>query len=180
MRAGIEIEFLLGCDCRFSFENIQMTLEAPSTFCVGATPYQLVEFSNYGIPSTARSVLASFLQRRITPIITHPERIAKLAGNLELLRSFREMGCMIQITANALWGYWGDSVKRSALAMLGAGLVDVVATDAHDMVRRPPELNKAYDFIRRRYSEELADALCRATPGLIFGQQRVAECLSVA
>ena len=49
-RAPVEIDFSLGCDFHFSLENIESVLADPSRFCIGFTPYLLVEFSNFGIP----------------------------------------------------------------------------------------------------------------------------------
>ena len=37
MRSSVEIEFSLGCDFHFSFENIEAALQDPSRFCVGST-----------------------------------------------------------------------------------------------------------------------------------------------
>ena len=45
--------------------------------------------------------------------------------------------------------------------MLSDGIVDLLATDAHDTKARPPVLSRARDHVAARYGEELAAGLVR-------------------
>ena len=51
----------------------------------------------------------------------------------------------MQITAGSLTGNFGKSATYWAERMLGEGLVHILATDAHDMLRRRPELARGRD-----------------------------------
>jgi protein-tyrosine phosphatase len=166
-RSSMPVEFSLGCDFHFSFENIESALRDASQFCIGSTPYLLVEFSNFGIPPNAKATLSRFLERGVVPIITHPERNPRLAQNLVMVRSLVELGCLVQITANSITGYWGEAARSSSFKLLDQSLVHVVATDAHNLESRPPILSEARRAIRTRYSEELASALCVTVPAAI-------------
>src|SRR5215470_17337462 len=44
---GGMIEFSLGCDFHFSYENIQDLRVHPERYCIGNTRYLLVEFSDF-------------------------------------------------------------------------------------------------------------------------------------
>jgi protein-tyrosine phosphatase len=163
----VAIDFSLGCDFHFSFENIESALSDASQFCIGSTPYLLVEFSSFGIPPTAKATLLRLMDKGIVPIITHPERNPRLVQNLVVVRSLVELGCLVQITANSITGYWGEAARNSCFKLIDQSLVHVVATDAHNLESRPPILSAARDAIRTRYSEELANALCVTIPGAI-------------
>jgi protein-tyrosine phosphatase len=166
-RSTVAIEFSLGCDFHFSFENIESALREASRFCIGSTPYLLVEFSSFGIPPNAKATLVRFLDNGIVPIVTHPERNPRLVQNLEMVRSLVELGCLVQITANSITGFWGETARNSCFKLIDHSLVHVVATDAHNLESRPPILSAARDVIRTRYSEALANALFVAIPGAI-------------
>jgi protein-tyrosine phosphatase len=166
-RSTVPIELSLGCDFHFSFENIESALRDASQFCIGSTPYLLVEFSSFGIPPNAKATLLRFLDKGIVPIITHPERNPRLVQNLVMVRSLVELGCLVQITANSITGYWGEAARNSCFRLIDESLVHVVATDAHNLKSRPPILSTARDAIRTRYSEELANALCVTIPAAI-------------
>ena len=63
---------------------------------------------------------------------------------------------LTSITAGALTGAFGSTVKRFALWMLEEDLVHSIASDAHDARRRPPGMSAALAAARGR-----AAGLCR-------------------
>jgi protein-tyrosine phosphatase len=164
---GVEMEFSLGCDFHLSVENIESALRNPPLYCIGTTEYLLVEFSDYGISPFTGDALLALLRKGITPIITHPERNQILQQKLENVLGFAEHGCLIQVTANSLTGFWGDRARKSAQWLLDHECVHVIATDAHDLKRRPPILSEAHEWIAKHYSPALASALCEHNPGAI-------------
>ena len=174
-RTSNAIELSLGCDFNFSFENIEAALQTPPRFCIGSSPYLLVEFSEYGIPPTTLAALERLQERGIVPIVTHPERNHLLEGNRKMLRSMLDLGCIIQITANSLTGFWGERARESCFALLEEGMVAVVASDAHNLKQRPPILSEARKVLRKKYSEEVANALCSKNPAAIVEGKPVSE-----
>jgi protein-tyrosine phosphatase len=48
--------------------------------------------------------------------------------------------------------------------LLDRGLAHFVASDCHDPVKRPPRLDLARTYLRRRYSDEYADLLLEINP----------------
>ena len=73
-------------------------------------------------------------------VLAHPERSPLFHSDPELLRRLVADGMITSVTANAFAGRFGSPVKRFALWMLEEDLVHSVASDAHDLVRRPPGL----------------------------------------
>jgi protein-tyrosine phosphatase len=79
-----------------------------------------------------------------------------------------EQGCVIQVTASALTGFWGDRTRRAAHWLLEHDAVHVLATDAHDTEKRIPVLSKARDAVAEICGAEVAEALVEANPQAII------------
>jgi len=73
-------------------------------------------------------------------LLAHPERSPECHQDPELLPELVEDGCFVQLTASSFAGDFGRTVRRYAHALLAAGLVHVVASDAHDAADRGPEM----------------------------------------
>ncbi len=61
---------------------------------------------------------------------------------------------MFQVTAGALTGRFGEKVEDFALAMMRNKAFHVVASDTHDLVRRPNDMSAAYEVVST-FSDEL-------------------------
>ena len=66
-------------------------------------------------------------RRDCVPVVAHPERYQ--GCTMETITTWRELGAVIQCDAMALLG--GGPMTEFARAMLGAGLVDILASDNH-------------------------------------------------
>lgn len=91
-------------------------------------------------------------------LLAHPERSPLLQRDPRKLAALVAEGMLVQLTAGSLAGAFGGTVQAFALDLLGAGLAHVVASDAHDAVRRPPGLLEGL----RAAEAELPGALERA------------------
>jgi protein-tyrosine phosphatase len=108
----------------------------------------------------------------MTPIITHPERNAILQRRPERVLEWVDgAGCLVQVTASAVTGFWGPIAKRVAMWLLDHDAVHVLATDAHDDKNRPPILSQARDVVSQRFGGELARALVLDNPAAIVAGQ---------
>jgi protein-tyrosine phosphatase len=76
-------------------------------------------------------------------VLAHPERSPALHRDPELLRRLVADGMVTSITAGALVGRFGSTVRDFAFWMFEEDLVHNVASDAHDARRRPPGLRGA-------------------------------------
>jgi len=171
--AGGKLAFSLGCDFHFSSDNVRDALAHPQRYAIGESQYLLIEFSDYSIPSSAKHDLRSVSSNGIVPIITHPERNPVLRRAPEMLLEMVEQGCLVQVTANALTGFWGDRPKRMAEWLLSRGAVHFVASDAHDPKRRTPVLSPARSAIATLAGDEVADALVIHNPSAVVDGERL-------
>ncbi|MDR3748716.1 MAG: exopolysaccharide biosynthesis protein [Acidobacteriota bacterium] len=165
------VGFSLGCDFHFSYDNIQDALTNPRRYTIGDSQYLLVEFSDYALPPTVRQDLLSLASCGMVPVITHPERNQVLLRQQDLVLGMVEQGCLVQVTANAVTGFWGRQSKKMAEWLLQRDTVHVIASDAHDPVRRQPVLSGARDAVAKLVGKEIADALVTLNPAAIVDGQ---------
>jgi len=157
-----------GCDFHLSLENIHDAISNPSKYVIDETTYILVEFPEFiNIPAMDR-VLHDLVAAGLTPIITHPERNRVLQKEAGVIRKWGDRDCLVQITAQSILGAFGRTAKRSAEEMLQQGVVDFVASDAHDTEHRPPILFEAYKKVKKRHGPWMADTLFTGNPAKVL------------
>jgi len=76
-------------------------------------------------------------------VLAHPERAPTLHRDPEILRALLAEGMLCQVTAGSLRGDFGRTVREFTIGLFADGLVDTLASDAHDVARRPPGLRDA-------------------------------------
>lgn len=166
--AGDAITIHRGCDFHLSPQNIQGALREPSRFAINGLSYLLVEFPDATLFHGIEALFYNFLSAGLTPIVTHPERNPHLAANVPRLRRWVERGVPLQITAQSMLGKFGRDVERWCFRMLSDGYVHFVASDAHDLVRRPARLDEARDFLVDHFDEEWAELLLEQHPRAVI------------
>lgn len=143
-RTGGKLNLSLGCDFHMSYENLELLFADSRRFLIENTKYLLIELNDFSIPPNYRDLLFRIRSRLgVTPILTHPERHPILQLHPRQVKQWIEAGCLVQVTANSLTGYWGRRAKSAAMWLLKNGAVHVIATDAHDTLHRPPVLSHA-------------------------------------
>ena len=166
-KIGNQLAFSVGCDFHLSFENIEDAIAHPHRYTIAAKQYLLVELSEHGIPPQVDDGLFKLQSAGIAPIITHPERNAILQQRPERVLEWADAGCLVQVTASAVTGFWGPIAKRVAMWLLEHHAVHVLATDAHDEKNRPPILSEARDAVSKRFGADLARTLVLDNPAAI-------------
>jgi protein-tyrosine phosphatase len=161
------LNFTIGCDFHMSPGNVDAAMNNPRQFAIGDTQYLMVEFDHHSIPKNASELLLQLLSRGMVPILTHPERNSYLMKDLDMVAKFVEMGCLSQVTANALTGFWGPKSQKAAEKLLQKKLVHIVASDAHDLNLRPPVLSQARARVAELAGEGTAEALFTTNPGAV-------------
>lgn len=165
--------FSLGCDFHFSFENIQDLAHHREKYLISGTSYLLIELSDFSVSPTIDAAVSRMVSMGITPILTHPERNMILQTDPERIVRFAEHGCVIQITANSVTGFWGDRARKISHWLLDRDAVHVISTDAHDLHKRPLRLSDAYEVVRKNYGADVAAYLTDHNPRAIVANQPI-------
>ena len=169
--AGPTPELTLGCDFHLSYDNLQEVLNTPERYTIENSQYLLVELSDYSIPAQIGDCFLKLGDCGVTAIITHPERNTILRQNPQRVLEWIELGCLVQVTANSLTGFWGQRVARVAAWLLEREAVHILASDAHDTQNRVPKLAQARDLVARALGHDVAHALVEANPRAIVSGQ---------
>jgi protein-tyrosine phosphatase len=163
-RVGGTLAFSVGCDFHLSFENVEDAIANPSRYAIGSGQYLLVELSDYGIAPQMSDVLSRLRDAGLIPIVTHPERNAILQKRPERILEWVDAGCLVQVTASAVTGHWGDKPAQIATWLIEQDAVHVLASDAHDDKRRRPILSGARRAVANRFGRALARSLVQDNP----------------
>jgi protein-tyrosine phosphatase len=137
---GIELELLAGGE--IAPERLaDLDDETLRSLTLGGGPYVLLECP-LSVGDAGLDLMVADLQRRgFGVLLGHPERSPAFLRDPGRLAALTARGALAQVTTGSLDGGFGQVVRRAATAMLEQGLVHVLASDAHDAVRRRPDLN---------------------------------------
>jgi protein-tyrosine phosphatase len=162
-RLGIPLELLPGSEVRVD-ERLLKLLDAGDIGTIANANKHLLLELPYELYVDPLPLIGVLRQRGIQAIMSHPERHRYLGGSLDIPRAWIEGGAILQVTASSLLGDFGRSAYRYAWALVQAGLVSLVATDAHDATRRPPRMTAALERLVQEIGEEPARRICLENP----------------
>jgi len=124
----------------------------------------LLELPHSHIPHGYEKLIRWLTLHNIRPLIAHPERNRDILKTPEKIRQLQRLGCLFQLTASSLTGHFGQKVQSLSEKLLIDGLIDVVASDSHNIQRRPPVLSIAHKKVTELLGEEASHKLFYQTP----------------
>ena len=170
-----ELELYLGCEVGYELDIAEKITDG-SVLTLNNTQYVLLEFQEKSFRSRIMDGVLEVLNFGYVPIIAHAERYEAFRNRPQMVEEVAELGALIQLNAQSVLGKSGFGIKRFCHKLLKSHLVHFVATDAHDMKDRRPELKSCYQWIRKKYGQAYADALfIRNGRAVLAGEDRI-EC----
>jgi protein-tyrosine phosphatase len=131
---------------------------------LGDTKYVLVEPPHHVMPVHIESLFFEILLAGFVPILTHPERLNWIESRYGIIQTLAERGVWMQITSGSLLGKFGRRARYWAERMLSEGLVHIIASDAHDNIKRPPDLFEGRLAAEKLVGAKIAERLIITTP----------------
>lgn len=153
--------------------EVRLCAELPVWVEAGVLPYLgeyqgyqvlLLEFPHSHVPAGADRLVKWLLGKNVLPMIAHPERNREIQADLRKLLPFQRMGCLMQLTASSVLGDMGEHSKNTAIQLLQQKAFHIVATDSHNLLRRPPKLAEARDAIAALCGADYAEQLVAENP----------------
>jgi protein-tyrosine phosphatase len=166
-REGIPLRLVTGGDVHVA-PDLVARLRSGDALSLNDTRYVLVEPPHHILPPNLESLFFNLLSAGYLPIVTHPERMTWIDREYDLLQRLALSGAWMQITAGAIVGKFGSRAKHWSERLLRDGLVHIVASDAHDVERRPPLMAAAFRELRDLVGEDEARNLVLARPAAIL------------
>jgi protein-tyrosine phosphatase len=169
---GVSIEIVPGGEVRVD-ERICRLLETDEILTLAdGGKYILLELPHQ-VFIDIEPLLQELVSIGIQPVISHVERIAALLKQPKVLRRWIEHSANLQITASSLLGIFGREAEKAAWDFLTSGWVSYVATDSHDIYSRRPQMRAAYNRIKMRLGENIANQVCFENPLRVINGQEI-------
>jgi protein-tyrosine phosphatase len=168
---GISLRILCAAEVRLDHEILSWVGEEhiPYLGHWRGERVMLLEFPHSHIPVGADKLVTWLLKQGIRPMIAHPERNKDILRSTDKLIPFVRMGCLLQVTAGAVAGAFGEYAQARAADLLARGWVTVLASDAHNMDARPPELEPGRIAAAKIVGEDESWKMVRYRPAEIIG-----------
>jgi len=171
---AISLELLAGAEAHIT-PTLAADVQHHAVPTLNGTPYLLLEFPYDILPPFYERVVFELQVHGIRPVIAHPERIAPIADDPNILVQLVRHGCLGQLTAMSLAGGFGPRVRDVSELMLEHHLVHAIASDAHDAQpgSRLFALSDARVAASRLMGDSDANALFEGTPARIVAGEAV-------
>lgn len=124
----------------------------------------LLELPHSHVPPGSDKLVQWLLDRNIQPMIAHPERNKGVMRDYAKIEPFIELGCLFQVTAMSIAGKFGPGAHQRSQELLEAGVVTIIASDAHNVAHRPPDLEPGRQAAAEIVGEEESWQLVKHRP----------------
>lgn len=168
--AGIPLRLVAGADLHVAPDNVAR-LRSGEALALAGSRYVLIELPHALLPPRMDHALFDILSAGYVPLLTHPERTGWIERDYAFVKRLAQSGVAMQITAGAFTGAFGRRARYWAERMLEDGIVDLVASDAHDAARRPPLLAEAREAVRRRAGADLTQRIFDRVPEAVLADR---------
>lgn len=164
---GIALQVEAGAEIALS-RLLDLSEEELGLLRLGGGPYLLLECPFAMVAGDFEPLVYEAQARGHRVLLAHPERCPTFQQDPDRLARLVDAGALVQLTAGALRGVFGTRTREFAVRMLREDLVHVMASDAHDAVRRPPGLAGALEHAQR------------AVPGILAREAWMTEAVPSA
>jgi protein-tyrosine phosphatase len=142
---------------------------------VNGSNYVFIEFPADYLPGGVQKLVSQMMFEGLIPIISHPERNVALAQAPEALHKLVSQGAVSQVTSQSITGGFGRRTQKAAVNFLKHGLVQVIASDAHNATSRPPRLAQAVEMAAKTVGRAAAEAMVTTVPAAILENEQIPD-----
>jgi protein-tyrosine phosphatase len=153
-------------------------VEAPLP--LAGSRYLLLEFSSAASAPEAADLVHELVVAGWRPVLAHPELIPWMAEDVAVMAHLTSLGATAQVTAMSVTGDFGRRAQADSHRLIERGLAHFVASDCHDLKRRPPGLEQAWTVIAGRWGDETARQLLLDNPRAVVANRPLPAELAAA
>lgn len=151
-KRGLDIQLFLGAEVLY---RSHLTPDY-KTLTFGSSKYLLVEFSMRE-EQPIEEVVYDLSCMGYIPIVAHVERYDYLT--FEDYYKIKQTGALIQVNTTSFLGLDKKVKPKLPLKMIKEGLVDLIASDAHNLDNRKPNLKTCYQFLSKHVSQDVLNKI---------------------
>jgi protein-tyrosine phosphatase len=164
----IGLTVLPGCEIPLFMDIVKLVDDQQILTINDTERYICLEMPETVIPPATENIIFELNSRGLTPIITHPERNLVFYDMPDKLRRFVSLGCLAQITARSLTRGFGWGISRFTKRLVREGLIHIMASDAHNVAKRPPVMAQALKKLSKMLGESRARDMVKTIPERII------------
>lgn len=152
------LQLYLGCEVGYELD-VSEKIASGKVLTLNGTQYVLLEFQKGTFHTRILDGVLEVLNFGYIPIIAHAERYDAFREHPQLAEEVTRLGALLQLNADSILGKCGFRISRYCHKLLKKRLAHFVATDAHELKSRKPDLKLCYEKLQKKYGKEYADAL---------------------
>lgn len=141
---------------------------------LNGTRYVLVEFPVYAEYSYINHAVRELWGAGYYPILAHIERYEALRKK-ERVEELIRLGAYIQVNADSVTGKAGLRTKWYLLQLIREDMVHLVGTDAHNMTKRPPQMEECAIYLQKKAGIKKKQQLCRKNARKVIEGEKIGE-----
>ena len=172
VKEGIPVKVILGSEIYFGV-GIQSLRSYSFTTLGGNGKHWLVEFTSEIFPSIMENFVIKSMSWGITPIIAHVERYSMLHLRPKYLKAIVDAGALLQVDAGCFVGQYGKRILKRSQNLVNNDYCHVVASDAHDIDKKPNYMKGAYKAVRDLKGPKVAARLFKDNPKAIIDGKEI-------
>ena len=151
LKDGEYPQLRLGAEVRYSPDLLDLELHR---LTLGGSVYLLLELPYANYPAFIERVVEMMVDRQIVPIIAHAERCVYFRHHPKLLKALVDRGALAQVSAEVVMK---NELRSFSMCCLRHSLAQFVASDTHNMSKRPPCMLKAMAVLSEEKRAELEE-----------------------
>lgn len=125
-------------------------------YSFGKYKYILMEFPTR-IETPIEDICFDLMHMGYQVIVAHTERYQYLS--IDDIKNIKKTGALIQTNASSILNLDKSVDKKTVKQMIKHNLIDVIATDTHNVNKRPPNLLEAKKILKKYYEKDKLENL---------------------
>ena len=165
------IRLYLGCEFHANMEMVE-TLDNDLRPTLADSRYVLTEFAHNSTRSFIKERADALLMSGYRPIIAHIERYRATRKDFDLIEDLIEMGCEVQVNADAIIGRDGLGAQRFCKKLMQEDMLHYVGSDTHNLRGRAPHLGECCEYLKKHMGRLYTSRIMRDNPSKIVEKAR--------
>lgn len=163
-RENIDFKLHLGNEIYLS-EETMVGIRRGQAHTMANSQFLLIELPLYHYYPFHESMLFELVESGYKVVLAHVERYEVFSRRPEKLIELNKRGIYSQITSEYIVD---NKTRKRAFKLIESGLIYIVASDGHDLVKRPPVMKLAYEIVVKMFGEECGQMLFNENPGMMI------------